>query len=225
MAHKFNLRLVKQQERRVLFFFIMMEQTIEVLKQTELCGQQFQVYGSADEPLFKAKDVAEILEHSNHKMMLEGVDDDEKGVRIVYSHGGPQETWMLTEYGLYEVLMQSRKPIAKQFKKGVKQVLCQLRLKAMSLLPQGEQLLGVTPIIYQGKVWYHLRSIYQGMGLKRHSADGKCLSNRYPGEVVRLNGSNYISYKVAQMLVALSQYRLLKQQLLLLPENNNPENA
>ena len=34
---------------------------------------------------------------------------------------------MLTEDGLYEVLMQSRKPIAKQFKKGVKQILHEVR--------------------------------------------------------------------------------------------------
>lgn len=33
----------------------------------------------------------------------------------------------LTEDGLYEVLMQSRKPIAKQFKKGVKQILHEVR--------------------------------------------------------------------------------------------------
>lgn len=34
---------------------------------------------------------------------------------------------MLTENGLYEVLMQSRKPIAKQFKKGVKAILKEIR--------------------------------------------------------------------------------------------------
>lgn len=36
---------------------------------------------------------------------------------------------MLTEDGLYEVLMQSRKPIAKQFKKGVKAILKEIRTK------------------------------------------------------------------------------------------------
>jgi hypothetical protein len=35
--------------------------------------------------------------------------------------------WFLTEYGLYEVLMQSRKPVAKEFKKEVKAILKQLR--------------------------------------------------------------------------------------------------
>lgn len=38
-----------------------------------------------------------------------------------------REVWLLTEDGLYEVLMQSRKPIAKEFKKGVKEILKTIR--------------------------------------------------------------------------------------------------
>ena len=48
-----------------------------------------------------------------------------------YSHGGVRENtemWFLTEDGLYEVLMQSRKPIAKAFKKEVKKILKEIRL-------------------------------------------------------------------------------------------------
>ena len=41
--------------------------------------------------------------------------------------GSTHKQWFLTEDGLYEVLMQSRKPIAKQFKKEVKQILKQIR--------------------------------------------------------------------------------------------------
>lgn len=52
--------------------------------------------------------------------MLQGIDKEEKVLNIVYTLGGEQECWFLTEDGLYEVLMQSRKPIAKQFKKKVK---------------------------------------------------------------------------------------------------------
>lgn len=59
--------------------------------------------------------------------MLQTVDDDEKGVRNVYTPGGMQEAWFLTEDGLYEVLMQSRKPKAKEFKKEVKKILKSIR--------------------------------------------------------------------------------------------------
>ena len=104
-----------------------MTNSISVLKQTELLGQQFTVYGTADEPMFKAKDVASIIEHSNITKMLEMVDEDEKGVNQSLTPGGNQQVWFLTESGLYEVLMQSRKPIAKQFKKGVKAILKEIR--------------------------------------------------------------------------------------------------
>lgn len=101
---------------------------LTLLKQQEVLGKDFKVYGDIEDPLFLAKDVAEWIEHSNSRMMLQGVDEDEKVVRNVYTPGGIQESWFLTEQGLYEVLMQSRKPIAKAFKKEVKAILKQIRM-------------------------------------------------------------------------------------------------
>lgn len=106
-----------------------MANEIQVLKQTELLGQQFAVYGTPDEPLFLAKDVAAWIEYdlSSVNKLVALVDDDEKVRNIVPTLGGNQEMWLLTEDGLYEILMQSRKPIAKQFKKGVKKILHEIR--------------------------------------------------------------------------------------------------
>lgn len=106
-----------------------MANEIKVLKQTELLGQQFAVYGTPDEPLFLAKDVAAWIEYdlSSVNKLVALVDDDEKVRNIVPTLGGNQEMWLLTEDGLYEILMQSRKPIAKQFKKGVKKILHEIR--------------------------------------------------------------------------------------------------
>lgn len=59
--------------------------------------------------------------------MLKTVDEDEKLVRTIFVSGQNREAWFLTEDGIYEVLMQSRKPIAKQFKKKVKEILKTLR--------------------------------------------------------------------------------------------------
>lgn len=100
---------------------------LKVLNEQEVLGKHFKVYGTPEEPLFLAKDVADWIEHSNPRMLLQTVDDDEKGVRNVYTPGGMQEAWCLTEDGLYEVLMQSRKPIAKEFKKKVKEILKTIR--------------------------------------------------------------------------------------------------
>ena len=104
-----------------------MENSIAVLKQTELLGQQFTVYGTANEPLFLAKDIASIIEHSDVSTMMRSIDEDEKLIQTIFVSGQNREAWMLTESGLYEVLMQSRKPIAKQFKKGVKAILKEIR--------------------------------------------------------------------------------------------------
>lgn len=104
-------------------------QSLTVFNKSSLLGKEIDVYGDAENPLFRAKDVAEWIEHSNPRVMLASVDDDEKGVRNVYTLGGSQEAWFLTENGLYEVLMQSRKPIAKEFKKGIKVILHEIRTK------------------------------------------------------------------------------------------------
>lgn len=104
---------------------------IEVLKQTELCGHQFTVYGTAENPLFLAKEIAECIEHSNITVMLQTIDEEEKAKITPKQSLGDlvnyKEYNFLTEDGLYEVLMQSRKPIAKQFKKGVKAILKEIR--------------------------------------------------------------------------------------------------
>lgn len=101
--------------------------TIAVLRKTEFLGKTLTVFGTVATPLFLAKEVSELLEHTNSRMMLQSVDNDEKVVNNVYTLGGKQKCWFLTEYGLYEVLMQSRKPIAKEFKKGVKAILKEIR--------------------------------------------------------------------------------------------------
>lgn len=100
---------------------------IKVINKSMLLGKEINVYGSVDEPLFLAKDVAEWIGHSDVSMMVKNVDEDEKVTNNVCTLGGSQNAWFLTEDGLYEVLMQSRKPIAKQFKKGVKEILKTIR--------------------------------------------------------------------------------------------------
>ena len=63
--------------------------------------------------------------------MLKGIDEDEKLMQTILASGQRREMWFLTEDGFYEVLMQSRKPIAKQFKKEVKKILKDIRKTGM----------------------------------------------------------------------------------------------
>lgn len=93
-------------------------------------NQEFVMYGKPDKPLFLANDVAAMIDYSMDKVgqMLDSVDDNEKLTDTIYRSGQEREMWFLTEEGLYELLMQSRKPLAKAFKKEVKSVLIQLRM-------------------------------------------------------------------------------------------------
>lgn len=100
---------------------------VSVISKSNLLGCEINVYGSADNPMFLAKDVALWIEHSDVHKMVASVDEDEKVRNNVPTPGGKQQAWFLTEDGLYEVLMLSRKPIAKQFKKGVKEILKTIR--------------------------------------------------------------------------------------------------
>ena len=100
---------------------------LQILNEQEVLGKNFKVYGTPDEPLFLAKDVAEWIEHSDVSMMMRSVDDNEKVTNNVCTLGGNQTAWFLTEDGLYEVLMLSRKKIAKQFKAKVKEILKDIR--------------------------------------------------------------------------------------------------
>ncbi|MGD6988188.1 BRO-N domain-containing protein [Bacillus thuringiensis] len=72
--------------------------------------------------------MAEWIDRSNPTMMLKSVDEDEKRLNFVYTSTGNKDAWFLTEDGIYELLMQSRKPIAKQWKKEVKKILKNIRL-------------------------------------------------------------------------------------------------
>ena len=93
-------------------------------------GLNIQVYGSYEEPLFKAKDIGDLLEIKDIKSTIRDFDKDEvHSMHLTDSLGREQETNMLKEQGLYKILMISRKPIAKQFQKWVFDVIKQIRLK------------------------------------------------------------------------------------------------
>ena len=127
--------------------------SVEVLvtvSEVNFQGQTFSIYGTYENPLFLAKDVAAWIDYSKNpngsykvSQMLKNVDEDEKGVYNVATTSGvynvattsrkTQETWLLTEQGMYEVLLQSRKPVAKEAKKVVKQHMKELRMAGVTL--------------------------------------------------------------------------------------------
>ena len=105
---------------------------LQIIEQREVLGKEFTIYGDLENPLFLAKDVAIWIEHTDLSRMVNIVDENEKALYTMYRvDGSTNKQWFLTEDGLYEVLMQSRKPIAKQFKTEVKKILKTIRLNGM----------------------------------------------------------------------------------------------
>jgi prophage antirepressor-like protein len=92
-------------------------------------GLNIQVYGTYDEPLFKAKDIGDLLGMSNIREVIKNFNNKQKVVSLTDTLGGQQNTTFLTEQGLYKVLMRSRKKIAEQFQDWVFDVIKQIRLK------------------------------------------------------------------------------------------------
>lgn len=80
---------------------------------------QVRVVEQDGEPWFVAKDVCNCLELSNSRKALSRLDDDEKGVTLSDTLGGKQEMATVNEYGLYSLVLSSRKPEAKEFKRWI----------------------------------------------------------------------------------------------------------
>lgn len=72
-----------------------------------------------NEPWFVAADVCRVLEIVKPENAYARLDDDEKGTRSMGTPGGQQEMTIINESGLYSLILTSRKPEAKKFKKWV----------------------------------------------------------------------------------------------------------
>lgn len=71
------------------------------------------------EPWFVAADVCKGVMVANNRGALARIDTDEKGVAITDTLGGKQEMSIVSEAGLYSLVLSSRKPEAKAFKRWV----------------------------------------------------------------------------------------------------------
>jgi len=82
-------------------------------------NKQIQVVIENGEPWFVAKDVCDVLEHSDTSKAVSRLDDDEKLTRTLFVSGQNREVWLVNEPGLYSLILTSRKPEAKAFKRWI----------------------------------------------------------------------------------------------------------
>ena len=73
-----------------------------------------------NEPWFVGKDVADVLGYKNtSKALSDHVDSEDKGVTKCYTLGGTQNMAIINESGLYSLILSSKLPSAKKFKRWV----------------------------------------------------------------------------------------------------------
>ncbi|MDN7354299.1 BRO-N domain-containing protein [Acetobacter senegalensis] len=88
------------------------------------------------EPWFVLPDVCDVLEITQSHHVARRLEDDEKGRVTITTLGGPQETTIINESGLYTLILTSRKAEAKRFRKWVTaEVLPSIRKTGSYALP------------------------------------------------------------------------------------------
>lgn len=117
----------------------MADEVLQVVEETEILGKQIKMYGNIDSPYFVASDVAEWLGERDGYTVSRKVSDEEKDTQIVCTLGGDQKTTVLTEDGLYEACMLSRKKIARPLKFEIKKYLKSIRLTGAAIPVGNEQ--------------------------------------------------------------------------------------
>lgn len=72
------------------------------------------------EPWFVGNDVAKVLGYSQTaKAIREHVDEEDKGVSVLDTPGGKQQSTIINESGIYSLILSSKLPSAKKFKRWV----------------------------------------------------------------------------------------------------------
>lgn len=100
------------------------------------------VYKSLDEPLFRASEIATMIDYSdgNSWKMLQMCEEDEKLNLPMVVAGQTRQVAFVTETGLYNILAQSRKPIARKWRRVIHNELIRMRKeKEMNITEQFEE--------------------------------------------------------------------------------------
>lgn len=107
----------------------MVDELVKVVGQIRLGSSILDVYGDLDDPLFKAADIADVIDYSsgNAWKMLDMCEKDEKLNLPMVVAGQRRTVSFVNEHGLYSILSQSRKEVARAWRRVVHDELISLR--------------------------------------------------------------------------------------------------
>ena len=95
----------------------------------EFDNRKLDIYVSLDEPIFRASDIATMIDYSDGNVwnMLNMCEEDEKLTLPMIVTGQKRIVTFITETGLYNILSQSRKPFARKWRRVIHEELIRLR--------------------------------------------------------------------------------------------------
>ena len=101
----------------------------QVVGQLKFDNRLLNVYSSLDEPIFRVSDVGEMIDYSdgNTWMITSMVEEDEKLNLTMLVAGQRRTVSFVTETGLYNILSQSRKPLARKWRRIIHDQLIRMR--------------------------------------------------------------------------------------------------
>ena len=109
-----------------------MNNQLQIFKNEEF--GQIRVVDMNNEPWFIAIDICKALDLSNPTVAVQRLDEDE---RAKFNLGRQGETNIVNEYGLYNLILASRKPEAKKFKRWIThEVIPSIRKHGAYMTPQ-----------------------------------------------------------------------------------------
>lgn len=118
-----------------------MNSVYEVVGTIKFDMKLLNVYSDVNEPLFRASDIADMIGYSygNTWKMLQMCEQDEIHTLPIVVAGQTRNVSFVTEMGLYNILSQSRKPIARKWRRIIHEEIIKLRKsRAMDILSQFE---------------------------------------------------------------------------------------
>lgn len=107
----------------------MEKETMQVIGKMDFYGIELDIYGSIEDPWFKADDISKCIEHSNTSKMMNMVNEKEQKTIVISTLTNGYSALMVSEFGLYSLLFKSRLPKAEEFNQKVMSTLKQIRLR------------------------------------------------------------------------------------------------
>ena len=115
---------------------------LEIVGTLSFDSKTLNVYSSLEEPIFRASDIVDMIEYSdgNTWKMLQMCEEDEKLTLPMVVAGQTRRVSFVTETGLYNILSQSRKLIARKWRRVIHNELVRMRKeKGMNIVDQFEE--------------------------------------------------------------------------------------